>query len=394
MLFQLPESVIPVNWLRNNDYYFFQNEIQEYRKGKVYVKGFGEMIMMSSYSYLGLLGHPEIEKAAAEAISLFGTGTHGVRLLAGTTSLHLQLEEAVCEFKKAESAVTFSSGYVANCSGISALLRPGDYVISDALNHASIIDGCYLSRANTMTFKHNDIKDLEVKLKSLKINTNKFVVADAVFSMDGDIFNLPEASRICKKYGALLMIDEAHSLGVLGSTGCGIEEYFGMAMDAVDIKMGTFSKTIPSIGGYIASRSDITDLIHHNGRGYVYSAALPPAQVAAAMKALEIIQKEKWRIDKLRENFDYFRSEINRCGFDTMKSSTAIVPVLCYDNEKAFRMAKHCQDKGIFVQAIISPVVPRGRARLRCIVTADHSQEELEYVVSVIREAGIANHII
>lgn len=392
--FQLPEPIWPIAQLKEAGRYFFQEVVEELHGARVLVRGRGEMLMLSSYSYLGLLRHPEIEQAAKEAIERFSTGVHGVQLLAGTTALHVTLQRTIADFKQAEAAAVFSSGYVTNLATIAALVGPEDYVISDKLNHASIVDGCRFSGAEFLRFSHNDMADLEQRLSSLPANTNKLVVADAVFSMDGDIFDLPAAVEICRRYGAYLMIDEAHSLGVLGPNGRGIEEHFGLAADSIDVKMGTLSKTIPSVGGYIAGSNQLITVLKHNGRGFAYSSALPPAQVAAAQAAFTIMSREPWRAQQLSDKTTYFRRALQQMGFNTLQSQTPIVPVMCGANERAWRMAQRCQAQGLFVQGIPAPVVPSGTARLRCIVTADHTLEDLDTALDVIKTAGKAEGVI
>jgi glycine C-acetyltransferase len=350
--------------------------------------------MLSSYSYLGLLGHPQIEAAAKEAIDRFSTGTHGVRLLAGTLTLHNELEQRIARFKDAEAAIVYSSGYVTNLSTISTLVRRGDLVICDKLNHASIVDGCLLSGAKFLRFRHNDMEHLERRLAQADPRANKLVVVDAVFSMDGDIINLPEVSRLCRQYGALLMVDEAHSLGVLGQAGHGIEEHFGLPSEAVDVKMGTLSKTIPSVGGYVASSARLIELLKHQARGFIFSAALPPAQTGAALAAFDVIEREPERIASLQHNMAHFRNRLRELGFDTLNTESAIVPIICGEDEKAWLMARLCQDEGLFVHGIPWPVVPQGTARLRCIVTAAHTLEDVEFCLEVIERAGRSTGVI
>jgi 8-amino-7-oxononanoate synthase len=386
--FELPQLFWPVKWGKETGLYFYLESITALRGGRVEVAGRGEMIMLSSYSYLGLLGHPEIEQEAKKAIERFSTGCHGVRLLAGTLTIHNELEKQIANFKGTEDAIVYSSGYVTNVSTISTLVNRNDYVICDKLNHASIVDGCILSGAKLLRFRHNDIDHLEKILKKLNSAANKLVIVDGVFSMDGDIVKIPDISKICHKYGALLMVDEAHSLGVLGKTGHGIEEHFGIQPDAVDIKMGTLSKTIPSVGGYIAGSKKLIELLKHQSRGFIYSAALPPAQVGAAKTAFKIIENEPERTDKLHKNIDHFKMSIDNLGFNTLNSESAIVPIVCGETETAWKMAKLCQDEGLFVQGIPHPVVPKGTARLRCILTAAHTKEDIDYCIDVILKAG------
>lgn len=367
--------------------YFYNQPIAEIRGGaRVLVRG-KEMGMFASYSYLGLIGHPRINKAAREAVDRFGTGTHGVRLLAGSLVLHRDLEETIAEFKHAEAALTYSSGYATNLSVISTLVGRNDYVISDKLNHASIVDGCLLSGAKFVRFKHNDMASLEARLKEIPASSSKLVVADAVFSMDGDIIDLPTMADLCHKYDAWLMLDEAHSVGVLGKTGRGIEEHFGLD-DVVDIKMGTLSKTIPSVGGYIAGKKELIDYLRHASRAYIFSAALPPAQAAAAREAFRVILDEPWRVDKLRANTEQFISGLKERGFDTLNTETAIVPIICGSDERAYMMTRAAQDQEVFALPVVSPAVPPGLARIRATVTAAHEPDEIEYAMDVFGEAG------
>lgn len=367
--------------------YFYNQPVTELRGGARVLMNGRDMGMYASYSYLGLIGHPRINKAAKDAIDRYGTGTHGVRMLAGTLDLHRELEETIAEFKGAEAAVTYTSGYVTNLTVVSSLLGRGGYVVSDKLNHASIVDGCLMSGAKFLRFKHNDMDDLESRLQKIPEGSTKLVISDAVFSMDGDVINFPKMVELCKKYHAWLMIDEAHSVGVLGKTGRGIEEHFGME-GTIDIKMGTLSKTIPSVGGYIAGKKDLIDFLSHASRAYIFSAALPPAQAAAANESFKVILEEPWRIEKLKANTEQFISGLRERGFDTMLTSTAIVPVLCGADERAFSLTRAAQEHDIFVLPVVSPAVPPGLARLRATVTAAHETDEIEYAMNVIEAAG------
>ena len=294
-----------VSMAKDHDLYFYNQPVEEILPGmKVRVRG-REMGMYASYSYLGLVNHPRINEAARKAVDKFGTGTHGVRSLAGTLTIHTELEETIANFKHTEDAVTYSSGYATNLTVVSTLMGRGDYVFSDKLNHASIVDGCLMSGAEFRRFRHNDMEHLEGLLKNAPADVAKLVIADSVFSMDGDIIDLPKMLELTKKYKAWLMIDEAHSIGVLGATGRGIEEHFGLG-DVIDIKMGTLSKTIPSVGGYIAARKEIITYLRHASRAYIFSAALPPAQAAAANEAFKVILDEPERLEKLNLNTKQF----------------------------------------------------------------------------------------
>lgn len=373
--------------IRQQDLYFYNQPVEELRGGSLVLVNGREMGMYASYSYLGLVGHPKINQAAQQAIQKYGTGTHGVRTLAGTLAIHRELEETIAAFKHAEDAITYSSGYVTNLTVVSTLVGRGDYVISDKLNHASIVDGCLMSGAKFLRFQHNDMDALENRLKQVPEGCGKLVIADAVFSMDGDIIDFPKMVELCKKYRAWLMIDEAHSVGVLGEQGTGIEEHFGMP-HTIDIKMGTLSKTIPSVGGYVAGNKDLIRYLRHASRAYIFSAALPPAQAAAAKAAFEVILEEPWRVTKLRQNAALFINGLKERGFDTMLTETAIVPILCGSDEAAFGMTRAAQRKGLFVLPVVSPAVPPGLARLRATVTAAHENGEIENAMDLLSEAG------
>jgi glycine C-acetyltransferase len=376
-----------VDGLQEMDLYFYNQPVTELRGGaKVLVNG-REMGMYASYSYLGLVGHPKINQAARDAVDRFGTGTHGVRTLAGSLTLHSELEETIADFKGTEAAITYTSGYVTNLTVVSTLVGRGDYIISDKLNHASIVDGCLMSGAKFLRFRHNDMEALEQRLQQVPSGSVKLVISDSVFSMDGDIIDFPKMVELCRKYNAWLMIDEAHSVGVLGKSGRGIEEHFDMP-GTIDIKMGTLSKTIPSVGGYVAGKKDLIKYLRHASRAYIFSAALPPAQAAAAKAAFEVILEEPWRVEKLNQNSRQFISGLKERGFDTLYTQTAIVPVICGTDEVAFSMTSAAQHQDIFVLPVVSPAVPPGLARLRATVTAAHEAEEIECAMDVIYNAG------
>jgi glycine C-acetyltransferase len=376
-----------ISRLKENDLYFYNQAVEE-MLGDSKVRVHGRIMgMYASYSYLGLVGHPRINEAAKRAVDKFGTGTNGVRTLAGTLTIHDELEETIANFKHAEAAITYTSGYATNLTVISTLMGRGDYIFSDKLNHASIVDGCLMSGAEFRRFRHNDMEHLEGLLTNAPSDVAKLVIADSVFSMDGDIIDLPKMLELCKQYNAWLMIDEAHSVGVLGQKGTGIEEYFGLG-DVIDIKMGTLSKTIPSVGGYIAANKAIITYLRHASRAYIFSAALPPAQAAAANEAFKVILDEPWRVERLNQNTKQFIGGLKSMGFDTMLTETAIVPVLCGEDDKAFAMTREAQHHDVFVLPVVSPAVPEGLARLRATVTAAHEPSEIERAMDVIGEAG------
>jgi glycine C-acetyltransferase len=373
---------------REQDLYLYLQPAEAVDGMQVTING-RKMLQFASYAYLNLLNHPKIQAAAQAALAEFGSGTHGVRILAGTTRIHVELEQTIARFKKTEDALALSSGYVTNLGAIAALLGRNDMVISDKLNHASIVDGCLLSRAKFVRFEHNDMEALARALAEAPKKAGKLVVVDAVFSMDGDIINLPEVIRLCRKYEAMLMVDEAHSVGVLGETGHGIEEHFGLE-DGIDIKMGTLSKTIPSIGGYIAGSSKLISYLKHSIRAFVFSAALPPASAAAAKASFEVIEAEPERVKALQANVNYFIKGLQERGFNTLNSATPIVPIIAGDDERAWMMAKLSQDEGIFVLPVVAPAVPSGTSRIRANVTAGHTLAEIEQAMAVFEQAGRA----
>lgn len=394
-----------INWWlnkgRETGLWFFQQPLEELKGAWVTVNG-RRMLMLSSCDYLGLLGHPKIEAAAQEALARYGTGVHGVPLLSGTLPLHEELERTIARFTKSEAAIVFTSGYVTNLAVVPALVGPNpvlpamvgrnDVVICDKYDHGSIVDGCLLSQAKFMRFRHNDMADLERRLKQADPNTGRLVIVDAVFSMDGDIINLPEVSRLCRQYDALLMVDEAHSLGVLGRTGHGIEEHFGLE-DVVDIKMGTLSKTIPSVGGYVAGSQDLITFLKYMARAFIFSAALPPAQTAAAKASFEVIEQEPERVRKLQRNVKLFLGGVKARGFNTLNSETAVVPI-CGEEWRLAKMLGLCQEEGIFVLGVMAPAVPGGTGRLRAQVTAALSEEDIAYALDVLERAGRAAGVI
>jgi len=384
-----PKTFWDVDYFVENGVYQWMKPIQqELGNGRVLVEDYGDMILLNSYSYLSLIGHPKINEAAKNAIKKYGTGTNGVRLLAGTTPLHLELEKRIADFKHTDTAITFSSGYVTNLSTISSLMRAGDTVICDKINHASIFDGCALSGAKMVRYNHNDMNHLEHRLKQSENSKNRFVVVDAVFSMDGDVVDLPNVIYLCQKYGAYLMVDEAHSIGVLGKTGHGIEEHFDISPDAIDIKMGTLSKTIPSIGGYVAGSSKFIRFLKHECRSFIFSASLPPSNAAAAKTAFDIIEEEPERVVKLHENTDYFAEKLRNAGFDLLQSTTAVFPIICGDLATTAKMQKHCFENGVFVHGVFPPVVPEGTGRLRVTVTTNHQLSDLDYCVDVLKRGA------
>jgi glycine C-acetyltransferase len=375
-----------VQSLKDEGSYFFEPVISEHDGAWVVVDG-QRMLMLSSYEYLGLLGHPHLKRAAIAAVEKFGTGHHGVRLLAGTTTLHCQLEKRLARWMRAEAAIVYSSGFMANLATISALVDFNCCVIGDAWNHASIVDGCRASGAEFLAFDHNDMRSLRDKLKQAG-GRRTLVVVDAVFSMDGDIVNLPDVVELCRRHNALLMVDEAHSLGVLGSTGHGIQEHFDLPNDAIDIKMGTLSKTLASCGGFIAGREELVTFLKHHARGYIFSGALPTASTATANAALEVIEREPELVARLHANVEYYMRGLKTLGFDTGKTETAIVPIMTRNEPLTLKMTQLCRAAGLFVVPVAFPAVPLNAPRLRTCVSSLHSQPELDFALRVLAGAG------
>lgn len=376
--------------LQAADRYFYLQATIGKTNHRVTMKDGREMVMLASYSYLGLIGHPAIEAAAKAAIDEYGTGAGGVRLLTGTTDLHERLEARIAAFARREDACVYSSGYATNVAIITALTGPGDLVLMDKLDHASIVDGCLLSGAKWRTYRHNDMDHLEALLAKAAGRYNTIlVVADSVFSMDGDIMDLPTTRALCDRYGARLMVDEAHSVGALGATGHGIEEHFGM-VGSIDLKMGTLSKAIPSVGGYCAASREVVDYLRHNSRPFIFSAALPPAQAAAAIAAFDVIEAEPWRVARLHEVQRSYASGLKAQGWDTMLATTCVVPVLVGDEAKTMDLTRMLFDAGVFVCPIVHPAVPRGTERLRTCLMATHTDEDIALVLDAFAQAGQA----
>ncbi|MEG8278951.1 aminotransferase class I/II-fold pyridoxal phosphate-dependent enzyme [Streptomyces sp. AHA2] len=368
--------------------YFYEPVIEEASGSRIKFDG-RWYLNFASYSYLGLIGHPYIDDQALRAVEQHGTGAHGVRLLAGTLHLHRELELALARFLGAEDAIVFSSGYMANVATVGALVGPGDTVIGDVYNHASILDGYRLSGAKVVTYAHNDLADLERALRKAG-DGGRLVVTDAVFSMDGDVADLPGILELCERHDAPLMVDEAHSLGVLGDTGRGITEHFGIDPDRVHVKMGTLSKTVPSAGGYVAGSRDLIFALKNNARGWMFSAAATPAQVAAAKAAVEVMAAAPNLPRELKARTTRYRDQLHALGFDTLASETPVVPLVCATADQAVAMARLCQLDGLFVQPIVYPAVPRTLPRLRTIVNLSHTDADLDAAVVTLEKAGRA----
>lgn len=371
---------------RRAGYYPYFKPIESGQSSQVTIKG-RRMIMIGSNNYLGLTSHPKLKESAIRAVEKYGSGCTGSRFLNGTLEIHEELETKLAEFMGKEVALVFSTGFQTNLGTISTVVGREDVVITDRSDHASILDGCRLSFGKLMKFRHNDMKDLERVLCSSGEGKGKLIVVDGIFSMDGDIADLPNIVRLAKEYKARIMVDDAHSIGVLGENGRGTGEHFGL-MDEVDIIMGTFSKSFASIGGFIAAKEEVIDFVKHNSRAMIFSASPPPASVAVVLTALEIIKNEPERRRKLWENTQIMLDGFKEMGFDTGTSQTPVIPIIIGDQMKTFTFWRRLFEEGVFANPAIPPAVPPGRSLIRTSYMATHTGEELNRVLEVFGKIG------
>ena len=366
--------------------YPYFTPIQEVKGNKVKVDG-KEMIMVGSNNYLGLMNHPRVMKAAQEAVDRYGVATCGSRFLNGTLDIHIELEKKLAEFMKKETALAFSTGFQTNQGIISTLVGKGDSVITDKMVHASIIDACRLTFGNVHRFKHNDMADLEQALSSLDKDAGKLVVVDGVFSMEGDLANLPKVVELSKKYSAKIMVDDAHGIGVMGKNGRGTCEHFGVE-DDVDLVMGTFSKSIASLGGFVAGDAKVISYIKHFARSLIFSASITPASVATALATVDIIQSEPERREKLWDITKKMKSGFQDMGYNTGPTETPIIPAIIGNDEMAFMLWRLLREDGIFANPVIYPAVPKGQSLIRTSYSATHTEEELDTVLASFEKCG------
>lgn len=369
---------------------YFHLKILEGEQKPVAIFDGKEVINLSSNNYLGLTTNPQLRRAAIEATRKYGVGSGAVRSIAGTMNIHMELEEQIARFKKVEACVVFQSGFAANAGTVSAILGKEDLIISDELSHASIIDGCRLSRATIKVFKHKDTTDCERVLKETENwNGKKLLVTDGVFSMDGDIADLPALCDLAEKYNCIMMVDDAHASGVLGSRGRGTIDHLG-CHGRVDIQVGTLSKAIGSIGGYVCGSRDLIEFLYHRGRPFLFSTSHPPSVSATCQAAFELLDSDAGErlIKKLWSNTKFFKRKLKKLGFNTGKSETPITPIIVGDAEKAFQFSRELFAQGVFAGAIGYPTVPEGKARLRTIVTATHKRADLEKALETIARVG------
>jgi 8-amino-7-oxononanoate synthase len=366
--------------------YPFFTPIQEVYGNKVKVNG-KEMIMVGSNNYLGLLDHPQVQKAAQDAVDRYGVATCGSRFLNGTLDIHVEMEEELASFMNKEAALTFSTGFQTNQGIISTLIGRGDAIVTDRMVHASIIDACRLSYGDVYKYKHNDMEDLERQLATIGNDVNKMIVVDGVFSMEGDLANLPDIVELKRKYDATLMVDDAHGIGVMGENGRGTAEHFGVE-DDVDILMGTFSKSFASLGGMVAGNKKVISYIKHFARSLIFSASITPASVATVLATLGIIQNEPERRVRLWEITKKMKSGFQAMGFDTGPTETPIIPVYIRNDELAFMLWRLLRESGIFTNPVVYPAVPKGEALIRTSYSATHSDEELDTVLGLFENCG------
>jgi glycine C-acetyltransferase len=347
------------------------------------------VVNLSSNNYLGLTTHPRLRERALKAIEEFGVGSGSVRTIAGTMEIHMELERRLAAFKQVEAVVVFQSGFAANAGTVSAVLNKEDVVISDELNHASIIDGCRLSRATVKVFPHKDVDAARKVIRALPAAQRKLLITDGVFSMDGDLGPLPDLCALAEETGCIMMVDDAHASGVFGKNGRGTVDHFGMH-GRVDIQVGTLSKAIGALGGYVAGNRNLIEFLYHRARPFLFSTSHPPAVAAACIAALDVLMEEPQIIEQLWDNTRFFKAGLERLGFDTGLSESPITPVIAGDSAKANALSDRLFQEGVFAQAIAFPTVARDKARVRTIVTATHTREDLQFALDQFEKVGRA----
>lgn len=370
--------------LKRAGLYPYFRPIEENHDTEVVI-GSRKLLMFGSNSYMGLTNHPKVKEAAKKAIDRYGSSCSGSRFLNGTSKLHLELEERLADFVGKEAALLFTTGFQTNLGTVSSLMGRHGVIILDELDHASIIEGSRLSFSRVHKYAHNDMHDLENILKAFPHEKLKMIVVDGIFSMEGDICNLPAITTLAEKYGALVMVDDAHSLGVLGREGRGTADHFGLT-DKVDIIMSTFSKSLASVGGFVAGSRQMIDYLMHHSRPLIFSASIPPSAAAAALAALEIMQEEPERLEALWENTAYVSKAIQEIGFDTSAAETPIIPIYIRDNSLTFQFTQRLFEEGIFVNPVVSPAVRSDASMVRMSIMATHSRWQLDEAISAIEK--------
>jgi glycine C-acetyltransferase len=345
------------------------------------------VVNLSSNNYLGLTTHPTLRERALQAVRDLGVGSGSVRTIAGTMAIHMDLERRLAEFKRTEATVVFQSGFTANAGTVSSLLAKDDFIISDELNHASIIDGARLSRATIKVFPHKDVHAARGILQELPPNGRKLLISDGVFSMDGDLGSLPGLCDLAEEFGCIMMVDDAHASGVFGRNGRGTVDHFAVH-GRVDIQVGTLSKAIGALGGYVAGSRALIEFLYHRARPFLFSTSHPPAVAAACLAAIDVLESEPQLIERLWDNTRFFKAGLQALGFDTGLSESPITPVIVGDGALAMTLSDRLFEEGVFAQGIAFPTVPRGKARVRTIVTATHSRDELQFALDCFRKVG------
>jgi glycine C-acetyltransferase len=389
---QLSYLTDQMNQLRQKGTHFNLRVVEDAQAPECTVDG-KRVINLASNNYLGLTTHPKLREAALAAIKKYGVGSGAVRTVSGTMTIHMELEEKIARFKHTEAAVVFQSGFAANAGTVSAILGKEDFIISDELNHASIIDGARLSRATIKVFRHKDVAHAEELLQSVASQPgHKLIITDGVFSMDGDIGPLPALCDLADKYGAIMMIDDAHSSGVLGSNGRGTVDHFKMH-GRVDIQVGTLSKAIGALGGYVCGSKDLIDFLYHRARPFLFSTSHPPSVAATCIAAFDVLEQEPELIEKLWENTHFFKKELGALGFNiggvtTPVSESPITPIIVGEGRLAMEFSRELFNAGVFVPGIAFPTVAEGKARLRTIMTATHTHDQLSKALEVLKNVG------
>lgn len=392
---QLAHLTAQLDDLRARGTYFRLRELES-EQGPVCRYDGREVINLASNNYLGLCNHPKLREAAIAATKTYGVGSGAVRTIAGTMRIHRELEEKIAAFKGVEACVVFQSGFTANAGTVSSILGKEDFILSDELNHASIIDGARLSRARIKVFRHKDVAHAEELLQEVQNEPGrKLVITDGVFSMDGDIGPVDKLADLCERYGAIMMVDDAHASGVLGRNGRGSVDHFGCTA-RVDVQVGTLSKAIGALGGYVCGSRDLIDYLYHRARPFLFSTSHPPAVTASCIAAFDILENEPERIERLWDNTRYFQAQLAEAGFDiggqtTPKSETPITPILLGDGRKTMEFSRALFEQGIMATGIAFPTVPEGKARIRCIMTSEHTREMIDRALDVL--VSTARHL-
>jgi glycine C-acetyltransferase len=346
-----------------------------------------QVVNLSSNNYLGLTTHPKLRERALDATRALGVGSGSVRPIAGTMSIHMELERKLAEFKRTDATVVFQSGFTANAGTVSSILGKDDFIISDELNHASIIDGARLSRATIKVFPHRDAAAARKIVAELPRDRRRLIITDGVFSMDGDLGALPDLCDVADEFGCIMMVDDAHASGVFGKNGRGTVDHFGLH-GRVDVQVGTLSKAIGALGGYVAGSTALIEFLHHRARPFLFSTSHPPAVAAACLAAIDVLETEPQLIERLWDNTRFFKSGLQALGFDTGISESPITPVIVGDAARAMRLSDELFHEGVFAQGIGFPTVPRDKARVRTIVTATHTDDELQFALDCFGKVG------